>query len=292
MMLQSGLLVSCSPESEFGIFKQLMIHIGDTQSLEFELSTYSSHLMNMKYFMENANGKTLFFIDELGSGSDPNLGGAFAEVWIRGRGHRFPRSRAAQGGLPRVAPGRVQRARQPLRPSRHARARLLDASRHGPTVHSTLGGRRDDPWARKLRREGNRGSDGGGCGAAGGRRRAADRAAFSRRRRERIGRRPGGRGLRPQGAISHQRGAHREPALHRAEGHAKSRSRRDRSRRAFRLSRRGSERYRGVARYHRAAAPASRCHTTRSSASRFSTSASSTAAWRPTSSRRARAPRS
>ncbi len=80
MMIQAGLLVSCHADSEFGIFKQLMIHIGDTQSLEFELSTYSSHLMNMKYFMENANGKTLFFIDELGSGSDPNLGGAFAEV--------------------------------------------------------------------------------------------------------------------------------------------------------------------------------------------------------------------
>ena len=80
MMIQSGLLVSCSHDSEFGIFKQLMIHIGDTQSLEFELSTYSSHLINMKYFMENSNGKTLFFIDELGSGSDPNLGGAFAEV--------------------------------------------------------------------------------------------------------------------------------------------------------------------------------------------------------------------
>src|SRR5450432_1189529 len=80
MMIQSGLPVPCSPDSEFGIFKQLMIHIGDTQSLEFELSTYSSHLKNMKYFMENANGKTLFFIDELGSGSDPNLGGAFAEV--------------------------------------------------------------------------------------------------------------------------------------------------------------------------------------------------------------------
>ncbi len=80
MMIQSGLLVSCNADSEFGIFKQLMIHIGDTQSLEFELSTYSSHLRNMKYFMENANGKTLFFIDELGSGSDPNLGGAFAEV--------------------------------------------------------------------------------------------------------------------------------------------------------------------------------------------------------------------
>jgi DNA mismatch repair protein MutS2 len=80
MMVQSGLLVPVHPSSQLGIFKQLMIHIGDTQSLEFELSTYSSHLKNMKYFMENANGKTLFFIDELGSGSDPNLGGAFAEV--------------------------------------------------------------------------------------------------------------------------------------------------------------------------------------------------------------------
>lgn len=80
VMLQAGLLVSVSPDSEMGIFKQLLIHIGDTQSIEFELSTYSSHLKNMKYFIENANGKTLFFIDELGSGSDPNLGGAFAEV--------------------------------------------------------------------------------------------------------------------------------------------------------------------------------------------------------------------
>src|SRR4029078_6934719 len=80
MMVQAGLLVPVHRSSEFGIFKQLMIHIGDTQSLEFELSTYSSHLLNMKYFMENANGRALFFIDELGSGSDPNLGGAFAEV--------------------------------------------------------------------------------------------------------------------------------------------------------------------------------------------------------------------
>lgn len=80
LMLQSGLLVPVHPDSEMGIFRQLMIHIGDTQSIEFELSTYSSHLRNMKHFMENANGKTLFFIDELGSGSDPNLGGAFAEV--------------------------------------------------------------------------------------------------------------------------------------------------------------------------------------------------------------------
>jgi DNA mismatch repair protein MutS2 len=82
MMIQSGLLVPVHPDSCFGIFKQLMIHIGDTQSLEFELSTYSSHLKNMKHLMEEANGRTLFFIDELGSGSDPSLGGAFAEVFL------------------------------------------------------------------------------------------------------------------------------------------------------------------------------------------------------------------
>jgi DNA mismatch repair protein MutS2 len=82
MMVQSGLLVPVHPDSVFGIFKQLMIHIGDTQSIEFELSTYSAHLKNMKHFMEDANGRTMFFIDELGSGSDPNLGGAFAEVFL------------------------------------------------------------------------------------------------------------------------------------------------------------------------------------------------------------------
>lgn len=80
LMLQAGLLVPVQASSVMGVFKQLFIHIGDTQSLEFELSTYSSHLQHMKYFLEMANGKTMFFIDELGSGSDPNLGGAFAEV--------------------------------------------------------------------------------------------------------------------------------------------------------------------------------------------------------------------
>ena len=91
VMLQSGLLVPVNPTSQMGIFKQLFIHIGDTQSIEFELSTYSSHLQHMKHFIEVANGKTLFFIDELGSGSDPNLGGAFAEVIMEelGRRHAF-----------------------------------------------------------------------------------------------------------------------------------------------------------------------------------------------------------
>lgn len=88
MMVQSGLLIPVHPSSRFGIFKQIMIHIGDTQSMEFELSTYSSHLLHMKHFMENANGRTLFFIDELGSGSDPALGGAFAEVILRELAHR------------------------------------------------------------------------------------------------------------------------------------------------------------------------------------------------------------
>lgn len=88
MMLQSGLLVPVHPTSTMGIFKQLFIHIGDTQSLEFELSTYSSHLLHMKHFIEVANGKTLFFIDELGSGSDPNLGGAFAEVIMEELGRK------------------------------------------------------------------------------------------------------------------------------------------------------------------------------------------------------------
>ena len=91
LMLQSGLLVPVHPDSEMGIFKQLFIHIGDTQSIEFDLSTYSSHLLHMKYFIENANGKTLFFIDELGSGTDPNLGGAFAEIILNemNRKHSF-----------------------------------------------------------------------------------------------------------------------------------------------------------------------------------------------------------
>ena len=91
LMLQAGMLVPVNPVSEMGIFKQVFIHIGDTQSIEFELSTYSAHLLHMKNFTETANGKTLFFIDELGSGSDPALGGAFAEVILEelNRRHAF-----------------------------------------------------------------------------------------------------------------------------------------------------------------------------------------------------------
>jgi DNA mismatch repair protein MutS2 len=80
LMVQAGLLVPCDERSEFGVFQHMFIDIGDAQSIEYELSTYSSHLKTIKYFLDYADGKTLFFIDELGTGSDPALGGAFAEV--------------------------------------------------------------------------------------------------------------------------------------------------------------------------------------------------------------------
>jgi DNA mismatch repair protein MutS2 len=88
LMCQAGLLIPVDENSELGVFKQVMIHIGDTQSIEHELSTYSAHLRDMKYFLDFANGKTLFFIDELGSGSDPNLGGAFAEAIVEELAHK------------------------------------------------------------------------------------------------------------------------------------------------------------------------------------------------------------
>ncbi len=79
LMLQSGLLVPVAPESEMGLFQTLMVSIGDTQSIEYELSTYSAHLKMMKHFVLHADKHTLFLIDEFGTGSDPILGGAFAE---------------------------------------------------------------------------------------------------------------------------------------------------------------------------------------------------------------------
>lgn len=83
-MLQCGLLVPVAEQSRAGLFTQLMIDIGDEQSIQDELSTYSSHLRNMKFFLHNANEKTLFLIDEMGSGTEPLLGGALAESMLRG----------------------------------------------------------------------------------------------------------------------------------------------------------------------------------------------------------------
>jgi len=78
-MYQSGLLVPMAEYSQMGLFRNLFIDIGDEQSLENDLSTYSSHLTNMKYFLQFADKKTLFLIDEFGTGTEPSLGGAIAE---------------------------------------------------------------------------------------------------------------------------------------------------------------------------------------------------------------------
>jgi len=78
-MLQCGLLIPLSETSEAGIFDQIFLDIGDQQSLENDLSTYSSHLTNMKQLVNSVNPKTLFLIDELGGGTEPQIGGAIAE---------------------------------------------------------------------------------------------------------------------------------------------------------------------------------------------------------------------
>jgi DNA mismatch repair protein MutS2 len=79
-MLQCGLLVPVADGTEMGVFRSLFIDIGDEQSLENDLSTYSSHLTNMRQFLARADRRTLFLIDEFGTGTEPSLGGAVAEA--------------------------------------------------------------------------------------------------------------------------------------------------------------------------------------------------------------------
>lgn len=79
-MLQCGLAVPMHEASQMGVFSRLMLDIGDEQSIEDDLSTYSSHLRNMKHFVRNANGHTLLLIDEFGTGTEPMIGGAIAEA--------------------------------------------------------------------------------------------------------------------------------------------------------------------------------------------------------------------
>ena len=79
-MLQCGLSIPVSERSKVGIFADIMIDIGDEQSIENDLSTYSSHLLNMKNMMKQANENTLLLIDEFGTGTEPQIGGAMAEV--------------------------------------------------------------------------------------------------------------------------------------------------------------------------------------------------------------------
>ena len=82
-MLQCGLSIPIGDRSTAGIFEHIMIDIGDEQSIENDLSTYSSHLMNMKQMMKQANARTLLLIDEFGSGTEPTIGGAIAEAMLK-----------------------------------------------------------------------------------------------------------------------------------------------------------------------------------------------------------------
>ena len=79
-MLQCGLAIPVKVDSKCGVFHDMFIDIGDEQSLENDLSTYSSHLINMKELLEHGNERTLFLIDEFGTGTEPQLGGAIAEA--------------------------------------------------------------------------------------------------------------------------------------------------------------------------------------------------------------------
>ena len=82
LMLQSGLLIPVNERSETSIFNTILTDIGDNQSIENQLSTYSYRLKNMRYFLRKCNDNTLFLIDEFGTGSDPELGGALAEIFL------------------------------------------------------------------------------------------------------------------------------------------------------------------------------------------------------------------
>ena len=82
-MIQCGLPVSIGDRSSTGIFKDIMIDIGDEQSIEDDLSTYSSHLQNMKQMMRNGSNKSLLLIDEFGTGTEPQIGGAIAEAVLK-----------------------------------------------------------------------------------------------------------------------------------------------------------------------------------------------------------------
>ncbi|MBR3985627.1 MAG: Smr/MutS family protein [Bacteroidales bacterium] len=81
-MLQCGMLVPCRETSEFGIFDRIFIDIGDEQSIDNDLSTYTSHLQSMKQLLETADANTLFLLDELGGGTEPRSGCAIAEALL------------------------------------------------------------------------------------------------------------------------------------------------------------------------------------------------------------------
>ncbi len=89
LMLQAGMLVPTNDHSVMTIFRNIFVDIGDEQSIENDLSTYSSRLKNMRFFIDHADAKTLLLIDEFGSGTDPSLGGAIAETILERLNKKF-----------------------------------------------------------------------------------------------------------------------------------------------------------------------------------------------------------
>ncbi|HAP71516.1 MAG TPA: hypothetical protein DCQ41_03535, partial [Cryomorphaceae bacterium] len=125
LMLQSGLLITVHPDSTMGWFNGLMADIGDAQSIENELSTYSSKLSKMKYFLDASYAKTLVLIDEFGSGSDPDLGSSMAQVFLNELNNtktfgvmttHYNSIKALAGELPRVENGSMQFNSEDLTP--------------------------------------------------------------------------------------------------------------------------------------------------------------------------------
>ena len=87
-MMQCGLMPSLYYNSHMGVFRNIFIDIGDEQSFENDLSTYSSHLKNMKYFLLNADNRTIILADEMGSGTEPQIGGAMAQAILKTLGEK------------------------------------------------------------------------------------------------------------------------------------------------------------------------------------------------------------
>lgn len=124
-MLQCGLLIPVHESSVAGIFKDLFIDIGDEQSLDNDLSTYSSHLMNLKHLLNNSHNQMLFMIDEFGSGTEPQLGGAIAEAVLENLNKReafgvvtthYANLKMLGGTLPGVINGAIQFDVQHIQP--------------------------------------------------------------------------------------------------------------------------------------------------------------------------------
>ena len=139
LMLQSGFLIPVHEQSHMGVFERILTDIGDNQSIENELSTYSYRLKNMQRFLKKCDDKTLFLIDEFGTGSDPELGGALAEIFLEVFYEResfgaitthYSNLKLLANELPHMTNANMQ----------------FDGKSLEPTFHLVTGEARDDIW--------------------------------------------------------------------------------------------------------------------------------------------------